>query len=252
MAECNKPVGSGVVAYPCIIEVDGGPHAGPCAARENIRSMNERSKWESARERAAKSGVPTLEDLGMQGAPKTVIEGLLDRESGEGRRIHPDELRRIKDGMDTSHTEEASLETRLVQTAGAVDISGVSSEVYKTFRDDMDEVADPGLREGDQPLPTPNDNAHVHDLVILDFAERKNIGTIRYGTPLQAFNGRSALRDAYEEVLDLTAYLRQVMLEHEVAALALYELGGLLDNCFGGNTPPEVQDLLSQIASALD
>ena len=254
MAECGKQVGQGVVAYPCIIEVEGaGGHAGPCAARENMRSMNERAKWDEARERAAKSGVPTLEELGMQGRPKTVIDGLLDPTSREGRHMHPDEIRRLKDGMDISRTEEASLETCLVQTAGAVDISGISNEsaaIYKTFHEAFETDPEP-VREGDQQLPEPNKWPHIHDLVIVDVSERKNLGTRRYGTPLQPFNGRSALQDAYEEALDLTAYLRQVSLEHEVAALALYELGGILDEHFAGDTPPQVQILLSQIVSAL-
>lgn len=250
MAECGKQVGQGVVAYPCIITVEGaGGHVGPCAARENMRSMNERAKWDEARDRAAKSGVPTLEELGMQGKPKTVVDGLLDPSTAEGRRIHPDELRRIKDGFDTSHTEEASLETRLVQTAGAVDLSGLTTQIetaYKTFHDAFEDV-----RENDQPLPIPNDDVHIHDLVIIDMAERKNLGVSRYGTPLQAFNGRSAFQDAYEEVLDLTAYLRQVSLEHEVAAMALYELGEILSSYFDTNIPSDVEERLIKIAKAL-
>jgi hypothetical protein len=257
MAECGKQVGQGVVAYPCIIEVEGANgHAGPCAARENMRSMNERAKWDEARERAAKSGVPTLEELGMQGKPKTVVDGLLDPGSRDGRHIHPDELRRIKDGLDTSRTEEASLETRLVQTAGGVNISGLSAAfdqinqieaAYKTFQDAFSE----DVREGDQPLPTPNDDVHIHDLVLIDVADRKALGTSRYGTPLQAFNGRNALQDAYEEALDLTAYLRQVSLEHEVAAMALYELGEILSSYFDDHIPSDVEERLFTIAKAL-
>jgi hypothetical protein len=43
--------------------------------------------------------------------------------------------------------------------------------------------------------------------------ERNRVGTERFGTPLQAFNGRDALQDAYEEALDLAAYLRQAIEE---------------------------------------
>jgi hypothetical protein len=71
-------------------------------------------------------------------------------------------------------------------------------------------------REGDsQPLPTPNDRPAVQDMVIADIQARRELGVRRYGTSLQAFNGRDALRDAYEEALDLACYLRQVIEERE-------------------------------------
>jgi len=72
-----------------------------------------------------------------------------------------------------------------------------------------------GHREGDQPVPTPSGRPIVHELVIEDVRQRLAYGTARYGTGLQPFNGRSALRDAYEELLDLAAYLRQRIWEEE-------------------------------------
>lgn len=60
-----------------------------------------------------------------------------------------------------------------------------------------------------EPPPRRNDSVAVWDLVIDDMAERNRIGTHKYGTPLQAFNGRRAVVDAYGEVLDLAVYLRQ-------------------------------------------
>lgn len=65
----------------------------------------------------------------------------------------------------------------------------------------------------EQPPPTPNDRQPIWELVISDMKERHLVGTKRYGTPLQVFNGRDALWDAYEEVLDLAAYLRQAIEE---------------------------------------
>lgn len=66
-----------------------------------------------------------------------------------------------------------------------------------------------------QPPPVPNALPAIQDLVAADIAERKRVGIERYGTPLQAFNGRDALRDAYEEALDLCQYLRQALYERD-------------------------------------
>ena len=67
----------------------------------------------------------------------------------------------------------------------------------------------------DQPPPHPNANPAIQDLVMQDVAERKRLGIERYGTPLQAFNGRDALVDAYQEALDLVQYLRQALYERD-------------------------------------
>lgn len=56
----------------------------------------------------------------------------------------------------------------------------------------------------------------MHDLVIKDMEARKGFGLEKYGTILQAHNGRNPLKDAYEEVLDLAVYLRQRLYEDEM------------------------------------
>lgn len=65
--------------------------------------------------------------------------------------------------------------------------------------------------------PTPNDRTPIWDLVVADMQERDRIGTGKYGTPLQAHNGRDALVDAYQEALDLVVYLRQAIEERGAA-----------------------------------
>lgn len=81
----------------------------------------------------------------------------------------------------------------------------------------------------DQPAPVPGRGASMHDLVVEDLTRwwpasaveslgpdlegRKQIGLDRYGTVLQADNGRDALIDAYQEALDLAVYLRQALAE---------------------------------------
>ncbi len=70
-------------------------------------------------------------------------------------------------------------------------------------------------RDGDQPLPVRSDSPFMQDLVQADIEARKSVGLARYGTLLQAHNGRDFLRDAYEEALDLCIYLRGVMYERD-------------------------------------
>lgn len=64
-----------------------------------------------------------------------------------------------------------------------------------------------------EPEPKKVEGPSMHDLVIEDMARRKEFGLVKYGTILQAGNGRNALQDAYEEVLDLAVYLRQRIAE---------------------------------------
>lgn len=68
----------------------------------------------------------------------------------------------------------------------------------------------------DQPPPVAS-SGDVWQLVMVDMADRRNVGIDRYGTPLQAMNGRDALVDAYQEALDLAVYLRQAIEERRIA-----------------------------------
>lgn len=65
----------------------------------------------------------------------------------------------------------------------------------------------------EQELPTPNQNPAIYDLLIADMQNKDRAGAQKYGTRLQGFNGRNALVDAYQEVLDLAVYLRQKIWE---------------------------------------
>jgi hypothetical protein len=60
-------------------------------------------------------------------------------------------------------------------------------------------------------------NTPIWDLVVADMKERNKKGIETYGTPLQAFNNRDSLWDAYEEVLDLAVYLRQTIEEQNTS-----------------------------------
>ena len=70
-------------------------------------------------------------------------------------------------------------------------------------------------RPGDQPLPIPNDGTDVQQAVICDIQARRELGIERYGTHLQPNNGRDALLDLYEELVDSVCYLKQVLIERD-------------------------------------
>jgi hypothetical protein len=70
----------------------------------------------------------------------------------------------------------------------------------------------------EQPRPKPGRRTVV-DQVRVDLICREWQGAQQYGRPLETFNGRDGLRDAYEEALDLAVYLKQVLMERDDAAL---------------------------------
>jgi hypothetical protein len=75
-----------------------------------------------------------------------------------------------------------------------------------------------------QPEPTPistPDAQSVTRAVMADLAEREKHGIAKYGTTLQTFNGRNALVDLYQELIDATQYCRQLLMKEQGAANAL-------------------------------
>ena len=63
--------------------------------------------------------------------------------------------------------------------------------------------------------PTKNSLPCVQDMVIADLQARKAVGIERYGTTLQPHNGRDALYDLYQELLDACNYVRQCIYERD-------------------------------------
>ena len=80
----------------------------------------------------------------------------------------------------------------------------------------------------DQPSPREGDGQSIHDLVTADIADRKAIGIERYGTTLQAGNGRDVLVDAYQEALDMACYLRQAIAERDANGSTIGRLTDML------------------------
>jgi len=66
-----------------------------------------------------------------------------------------------------------------------------------------------------EPDPRPSAGPAVWDLVAEDMSARDRFGFQKYGTRLRPHNGRDALKDAYQEALDLCVYLRQALYERD-------------------------------------
>jgi hypothetical protein len=86
-------------------------------------------------------------------------------------------------------------------------------------------------RPGDQPLPTegqenvqdaliarilssPRLGAGANELAV-KIMQRRKLGVERYGRPLQTFNGRDAVQDLLDELLDGATYAMQIKMERE-------------------------------------
>lgn len=224
MALCGEQVGGGVVSFGCDLSRD---HDGPCRAIENPRSVRDREKWEVSRSHD-ESGLSAF-----QGPPTASPEGLLTPES---ELTYPTEI---------SPEAEAQMRPSIVEET---DDGGIIFEtIQDSFEEDESEATAPTkTRPGDQPLPEETDGAFVQeriidkietlreqgvlpdpaaDHLIASMEESMEVGRERYGTPLQTFNGRDALKDALDEARDLYVYLssmeqaREATREEWVAAV---------------------------------
>lgn len=66
----------------------------------------------------------------------------------------------------------------------------------------------------------------IQQQVIADMIEREKIGVETYGTSLYPYNGRSSMKDLYEELLDASMYVKQcineaggVLVDHQIRAI---------------------------------
>lgn len=90
-----------------------------------------------------------------------------------------------------------------------------------------------------QPAPVPGSGPNCHDEAARILLERKAVGLARYGQPLQADNGRDAMRDALEEAADLLPYLVAARMQRdEERADLMTALRKMVDYCFEGDGVP--------------
>ena len=67
--------------------------------------------------------------------------------------------------------------------------------------------------------PEPKQNTEQSEVVLFhvlkDLTDRAALGHGKYGTFLKTYNGRNALQDLYEELLDACMYVKQHLMEME-------------------------------------
>ncbi len=68
----------------------------------------------------------------------------------------------------------------------------------------------------EQPKPKGSGNP-ILGMVLTDLTNRALEGKLKYGEPLLANNGRDALQDLYEELLDAAMYIKQAMVERDAS-----------------------------------
>jgi hypothetical protein len=83
---------------------------------------------------------------------------------------------------------------------------------------DLEHTAAKKAREAavvQQATPLHNMAPASWDLVMADISKRDKFGLAKYGTRLQPHNGRDALIDVYQELLDAVVYMRSVIYERD-------------------------------------
>ena len=80
-------------------------------------------------------------------------------------------------------------------------------------RKDVLEIAIDLLRDSNPLLQ----GDEYNDAIVIDLEKRAKVGSAKYGTPLQTNNGRNALLDLYEEMLD--AYMYAVQFAEETGSV---------------------------------
>lgn len=101
----------------------------------------------------------------------------------------------------------------------------------------------------DQPQPIANDSTPLWDLVLADIHERDIVGAERYGTRLQALNGRDFLTDAYEEALDKIVYLRGCIEERKRIDALITGLVNMIES--GRLTAADIPDDFKWLCDAM-
>lgn len=198
MAECGKLVGKGVVNYPCIVARD---HTGPCMSPDNAASVRTREAWDKA----------VLRE--MQAHPVVVVrpDGTTEQATGQIRELregyHPDPpvvMRQVEGALPPVAMPQVMSHPPPTAPPWGAGLRALDRE---------EKAAD----RGGQPVPIHQEGEpSMHDLLMAEVEKRKSLGLSRYGTILQANNGRDALQDLLDELIDGCVYLMQLIRERDL------------------------------------
>lgn len=280
---CRKMVeGKGAgVAYPCDLGLPEG-HDGPCAAKEKPSSVATRRTWEA--ERAVEDGAMSIEGFqhetrttdyvtnpapypGERGFPQMPTEWQVHT-APDGKRyafvpvmrrwlpVHHEPTNEAGPRTVTVQLPDGNREQRVALPRPSMEMPLLTSETVLAEPEDYAEAiraeraAHPMqiLRVQDQPPPEESEG-DVWAEIIEDMTERRQVGIDRYGTPLQRFNGRDAMTDAYQEALDLLVYLRQHIGEREILKALYARVYAALDQATFRD--PEVNEAVETLAQIL-
>ena len=105
------------------------------------------------------------------------------------------------------------------QAAAAIRASVPQIEALQEVRRRQAErmANDPAAAIGhtEQAQPVDHGSEGMHDKLIEEIRHRRDVGLARYNSTLQAFNGRDALRDILDELLDASVYVLQAQTERD-------------------------------------
>jgi len=198
MALCRKLVEmGGALAFPCDLGLPEG-HAGPCSCKEKPTSVALRQKWvddnypkDSGYVEPRRSVEFVVDPGSISPTPQPKKPEVTQSAVARALGMTDAEL----DVMSVDEIEERLHAIR--RPAPALDMTAVHEVVEER----------PGINAY-EPDPVQGEGDVLAE-IIQDLTERREVGITKYGTPLQRFNGRNGLVDAYQETLDLVAYIRQ-------------------------------------------
>jgi hypothetical protein len=208
--------------YPCSVDLGtAGAHPGPCAAVEQPQTVTARQRWLEADRRRSEDLRSQASGLGeTQGRPLTFAENV----GADPAITHP--AQEVPCPLCEARVVAKDLPDHLRQVHASTAATAIHTAPEPPPVMAVDEWADarPGPtranRPHDQALPEPNDRPVMHEVLIDLIRSRLAIGIERYGTGLQPMNGRDALRDQVEELIDAAVYTLQI--RHEKAEMRLH------------------------------
>ena len=103
----------------------------------------------------------------------------------------------------------------------------------------------------EQVEPTKNDSEPIWNKVIKTMIARNEEGVRKYGTPLQAFNGRNSVIDCLQEGLDMVVYMHQWIDERNAMVMVLKHYAAIDMNA-GGEKNSMACDMLKKLGEKLD